>query len=53
MERKSAVRNFEGIAHVADGIIVSRGNLGLDFEPEVGPASRWRARSLAREMFPA
>jgi hypothetical protein len=35
VERKSAVRNFEGIAHVADGIIVSRGNLGLDFEPEV------------------
>lgn len=35
IERKSAVRNFEGIASVADGIIVSRGNLGLDFEPEV------------------
>jgi pyruvate kinase len=38
VERKSAVRNFEGIAAAADGIIISRGNLGLDFEPEVGGA---------------
>ena len=48
VERKAAVRNFEGIAHVADGIIISRGNLGLDFEPEVGGAGelgRW-LRSL-------
>jgi pyruvate kinase len=42
VERKAAVRNFEGIAHVADGIIISRGNLGLDFEPEVG-GRRWGA----------
>ncbi len=35
IERKAAIRNFEGIAHVADGIIISRGNLGLDFEAEV------------------
>lgn len=34
VERKSAVRHFEGIARAADGIIISRGNLGLDFEPE-------------------
>ena len=34
IERKSSVRNFEGIANSADGIIISRGNLGLDFEPE-------------------
>lgn len=34
IERKSSVRNFEGIAHSADGLIISRGNLGLDFEPE-------------------
>mgnify|MGYP001810407673 CR=1 FL=1 len=31
------MRNFEGIANVADGIIISRGNLGLDFEPEASP----------------
>ncbi|KAL4446774.1 hypothetical protein ABPG77_008018 [Micractinium sp. CCAP 211/92] len=35
IERKAAVRNFEAIAHVADGIIISRGNLGLDFDAEV------------------
>ncbi|KAL4856085.1 ATP-dependent DNA helicase PIF1 [Chlorella vulgaris] len=35
VERKAAVRNFEAIAHAADGIIMSRGNLGLDFEAEV------------------
>ncbi|KAL4434114.1 hypothetical protein ABPG75_000555 [Micractinium tetrahymenae] len=35
IERKAAVRNFEPIAHVADGIIISRGNLGLDFDAEV------------------
>ncbi|EFN57223.1 hypothetical protein CHLNCDRAFT_143690 [Chlorella variabilis] len=35
IERKAAIRNFEAIAHVADGIMISRGNLGLDFEPEV------------------
>lgn len=33
------MRNFEGIAHVADAIVISRGNLGLDFEPEVGSTS--------------
>ncbi|PSC73194.1 Pyruvate kinase [Micractinium conductrix] len=35
IERKAAVRHFEGIAAAADGIIISRGNLGLDFEAEV------------------
>ncbi|KAL4459021.1 hypothetical protein ABPG75_013886 [Micractinium tetrahymenae] len=35
IERKSAVHNFEGIAAVADGLIISRGNLGLDFEAEI------------------
>lgn len=49
IERKAAIRSFEGIAHTADGIIVSRGNLGLDFEPEVGEgrvAACWACGSL-------
>ena len=36
IERKVAVRHFESIAHLADGIVISRGNLGLDFDAEVG-----------------
>lgn len=35
IERKAAIRNFEAVAHVADGIVISRGNLGLDFDSEV------------------
>ncbi|KAK2077380.1 hypothetical protein QBZ16_004225 [Prototheca wickerhamii] len=35
VERKPAVRNFSAIALAADGILLSRGNLGLDFEPEL------------------
>jgi len=34
VERKAAIHNFERIAAASDGIILSRGNLGLDFEPE-------------------
>ena len=34
VERKAAIHNFEDIIIVADGILLSRGNLGLDFEPE-------------------
>jgi len=34
IERKAAVHNFEDIIAIADGILFSRGNLGLDFEPE-------------------
>ena len=34
IERKAAIHNFEDIIAIADGILFSRGNLGLDFEPE-------------------
>ncbi len=34
IERKAAIHNFEDIIALADGILFSRGNLGLDFEPE-------------------
>ena len=34
VERKAAIHNFEQIVAAADGIVLSRGNLGLDFEPE-------------------
>lgn len=35
VERKPAVRNFSALVLAADGILISRGNLGLDFEPEL------------------
>ncbi|CAI5526142.1 unnamed protein product, partial [Closterium sp. Naga37s-1] len=34
VETMQGLRNFEGIAEVADGIILSRGNLGIDVPPE-------------------
>lgn len=34
IERKAAIHNFGDIVAAADGILISRGNLGLDFEPE-------------------
>jgi pyruvate kinase len=34
VERKAAIHNFDEIVAAADGILLSRGNLGLDFEPE-------------------
>lgn len=41
VERKAAIINFVAIAEAADGVILSRGNLGLDFDP--GVRVRWRA----------
>ncbi|GAB4821631.1 hypothetical protein N2152v2_008677 [Parachlorella kessleri] len=35
IERKAAIINFASIAEAADGVILSRGNLGLDFDPEL------------------
>ena len=34
IENKTALYNFASIATAADGIIISRGNLGLDVAPE-------------------
>lgn len=34
VERKAAVHNFDAIINASDGVLLSRGNLGLDFEPE-------------------
>jgi pyruvate kinase len=34
VERKAAVHNFDEIVAEADAVVLSRGNLGLDFEPE-------------------
>ena len=34
IETRQALLNFQGILTEADGIIISRGNLGLDCEPE-------------------
>lgn len=34
MENLQALHNFDSIAAAADGIILSRGNLGLDVSPE-------------------
>ena len=34
VERKAAIHNFDDIVAAADGVLFSRGNLGLDFEPE-------------------
>lgn len=37
VERKPAVRNFDAICLAADGVLISRGNLGLDYDAEVSP----------------
>lgn len=37
IERKAGIVNFSGIAEAADGVILSRGNLGLDFDPGTSP----------------
>ena len=37
IERKAAIINFASIAEAADGVILSRGNLGLDFDPGEPP----------------
>lgn len=34
LESRQSLFNFKGIASAADGIILSRGNLGLDVVPE-------------------
>lgn len=34
MENRAALYNFASIATAADGIVISRGNLGLDVAPE-------------------
>lgn len=34
MENQAALYNFASIATAADGLIISRGNLGLDVAPE-------------------
>lgn len=34
MENRAALYNFASIAMAADGVIISRGNLGLDVAPE-------------------
>ena len=34
VENQQALANFEAIAAVADGLVLSRGNLGLDVLPE-------------------
>ena len=33
VERKAAMRNFVEVMVAADGVIFSRGNLGLDYDP--------------------
>ncbi|KAL6782750.1 hypothetical protein ACKKBG_A07985 [Auxenochlorella protothecoides x Auxenochlorella symbiontica] len=35
VERKPAVRNFDAICLAADGVLISRGNLGLDYDAEL------------------
>jgi pyruvate kinase len=34
LETRQALFNFQSIAAAADGIVISRGNLGLDVPPE-------------------
>eukprot|EP00887_Chlorella_sp_A99_P006668 scaffold3.g6668.t1 len=39
LERRAAVQNFDGILQASDGIVISRGNMGLDFDAEASSSS--------------
>ncbi|HET7738615.1 MAG TPA: pyruvate kinase [Tepidiformaceae bacterium] len=53
IERRQAVANLEGILSEADGVMVARGDLGVELSPEEVPVlQRSIIRASARHMIP-
>ena len=50
VEDRQALFNYEGIATAADGLILSRGNLGMDVPPEKMARLQKAAISRANSM---
>lgn len=48
IEKPQAVEHLEGIVDLSDGIMVARGDLGVELPPEVVPTVQRRAIRLAR-----
>jgi len=53
IERREAIENLEGILGVADGVMVARGDLGVEYPPERVPILQKRIiqRANAREVL--
>jgi pyruvate kinase len=54
IERRRAVENLEAIAAVSDGLMVARGDLGVELPPEEVPVQQRRIiAAAARHLIPA
>lgn len=49
LEKAEALENLQGILEVSDGVIVARGDLGVELPPEEVPAAQKRIIRRARE----
>ncbi len=50
IERPESVRNLHEIAEVADGLMIARGDMGVELGPEAVPAQQKRIIRHAREL---
>lgn len=49
LERQEALTNLEAIVHVADGLMVARGDLGVEMPPEAVPIAQKRIIEIANQ----
>ena len=49
IEKPGAIRNYKGILNIADGIMVARGDLGVELSPEKVPMLQKRLIRKARQ----
>lgn len=50
LEKPEAIENLDAILKVADGVMVARGDLGVEMSPEKVPVVQKRIIALAREL---
>jgi pyruvate kinase len=50
LEKPEAIENLEEILHVTDGVMVARGDLGVELPPEKVPVLQKRIIALARDL---
>lgn len=50
LEKPEAIENLDAILRVADGVMVARGDLGVEMSPEVVPIVQKKIISRAREL---